>query len=94
MRTRQLIHGTVCALLLVPGMAAACGPDSASTHIGTLSGVDTASGTFSIVDAETRQNLTFHAAPALIETLDGASGMLSVRYEMNGDTLTAIDVRQ
>ncbi len=94
MHTKTLIRGTLLALTLLPAAVLACGPDSAKTHMGTLNGVDSGSGTFSIVDAETRQNLTFHAAPDLLQELNGATGMVSVRYEALGDTLTAIDVRR
>ncbi len=94
MQTLRPLRAVALALLLAPLPALACGPDSAKTHMGTLSGVDTGSGTFSIVDAETRQNLTFHATPELLQELAGASGMVSVRYESIGNALTAIDVRR
>ena len=92
MHIKNPIRGTLFALSLLPGLVLAYGPDSAKTHMGTLNGVDSGNGTFSIIDAETRANLTFHAAPDLLDELSGASGMVSVRYEALGDTLTAIDV--
>ena len=94
MHIHTLIRGTVLALILMPALGLACGPDSAKTHMGTLNGVDSGNGTFSIIDAESQQNLTFHAAPDLLEELSGASGIVSVRYETLGDMLTAIDVRR
>ncbi len=94
MHINSLIRATLLALLMTPALVLACGPDSAKTHMGTLNGVDSGNGTFSIIDAETQQNLTFHAAPDLLDELSGTSGLVSVRYEALGDMLTAIDVRR
>ena len=94
MHINSLIRATLLALLMTPALVLACGPYSAKTHMGTLNGVDSGNGTFSIIDAETQQNLTFHAAPDLLDELSGTSGLVSVRYEALGDMLTAIDVRR
>ena len=91
--TKPRLLLTLCgALLLAPALALACGPDSAKTHIGKLTGVDTSAGTFSIVDAETGQPLTFQAAQELLQGLAGHDGNVSVRYENMGGMLTATEV--
>jgi hypothetical protein len=94
MSQSRLAAALVAAAMLAPGAALACTAAGPNTHIGALTGADPASGTFSILDAETRQPLTFSAQPQVIDALVGKQGSVRVEYEEAGDALTATDVQR
>jgi hypothetical protein len=94
MSQSRLAAALVAALILAPGAALACSAAGPKTHIGALNGADPANGTFSIIDAETRQPLTFSAQPQVIDALVGKQGSVRVEYEEAGDALTATDVQR
>jgi hypothetical protein len=94
MSQTRLAAALVAAAMLAPGAALACTVAGPKTHIGALTDADPANGTFSILDAETQQPLTFSAEPQVIDSLVGKQGPVRVEFEEAGDALTATDVQR
>jgi len=90
----RLVAAIIAAAIFVPATALACSVAGPRTHVGTLTGTDPDNGTFSIIDAESRQPMTFSAQPDIIESLMGTQGVVSIDYQKSGDDLTATDVRR
>ena len=90
----RLVAALIGAAILAPAAVLACSGAGPKTHVGTLTGTDPGNGTISIIDAETRQPMTFSAPPDIIESLSGAKGVVRIDYEGSGDALTAIDVQR
>jgi len=84
----RLVAAIIAAAILAPATALACSVAGPRTHVGTLT------GTVSIIDAESRQPMTFSAQPDIIESLMGTQGVVSIDYQKSGDDLTATDVRR
>jgi len=87
----RLVAAIIAAAILAPATALACSVAGPRTHVGTF---DPGNGTFSIIDAESRQPMTFSAQPDIIESLMGTQGVVSIDYQKSGDDLTATDVRR
>ncbi|MDX1593486.1 MAG: hypothetical protein R3298_04505 [Gammaproteobacteria bacterium] len=87
-----LAAALTAAAFAVPSAALACSAAGPGTHIGSLTGADPANGTISIIDAESRQPITFSARPDLVDALVGKQGTVRIEYQGEGDELTATDV--
>ncbi len=90
-------QGIVAITMLVASVVAApvwackvAGPDK---HVGMVQAVDTQSGTFTIMDAETNAPITFQASAKLIKQVEQAQGQVMVSFEEEGpESLTAVDI--
>lgn len=86
----------ICAvsgfLAISGGAASACQVAGPNKHVGQVTAVDGAASTFTILDAETRAPITFHASKAILKDVSGASGQVMVSYEEKGGDLVAVDV--
>jgi hypothetical protein len=93
MYRRQLIAALMGALLAAGSAAAwackAAGPD---THVGMLKSVDSAAGTFTIIDAETRGPIQFLADEAMLKQLKDVKGPIGVLHEKAGTVLRALEI--
>jgi hypothetical protein len=81
------------ALALMPMAALACGSPDKMTHVGQVTGVDKKMGSFTIFDVQTASPITFVSDEALLKGLENVRDMVQVKYEHDGDTLRAIDIR-
>lgn len=72
------------------GLALACEGAGPMTHIGQVTAVD--DGSFTIVDMETRDKITFKASSEILTGLKGAAGLVKVNYQDNEGDLTAVGV--
>lgn len=75
-----------------PVAAMACEAAGPNSHVGQVTAVDPAKGTFTIMDAETREPITFIAGTDILSGLKNAKGMVKVNYEDKGDKLNAVGV--
>ena len=83
----------ILGALLAPVTVWACDSAGPSTHIGKVTALDAKKMTFTILDAQTRDAITFVATDlAIINGLKGVNGMITVNYEEDGDDLTAVGV--
>jgi hypothetical protein len=69
------------AALGVGAPALACSVLGTNTHIGPVTAVDSGKGTFTIIDAETRQPITFLADADVLKSLKDTKGQVRVMYE-------------
>ena len=91
----KLIAATLSALLLaVSASAWACSAAGPNRHVGKLLAVDRDAKSFTVLDAESRQPVTFHADESLLEGLKGVEGTILVEYEGEGSNLTATHVQR
>jgi hypothetical protein len=81
------------AVLGAAAAAPACEMAGPDTHLGTVMAVDAAQGTLTIRDAQTRVNLTFLAAPGLLQGL-AVRDEVAVVYAKDGERLRATAVRK
>ncbi|NOZ51859.1 MAG: hypothetical protein GXP08_01765 [Gammaproteobacteria bacterium] len=83
---KKTLNASILASLLLAPMAAwTCDAAGPSAHIGTVQSIDAANKTFTIVDAQSRNAITFVANNEIIEELKGAKGSIMVNYEENND---------
>ena len=75
---KAILVGT---LFIAPLATWACDAAGKSTHIGTVQAVDASGKTFTIIDAQTRQPVTFMASNEIIDGLKDAKGSVMVNYE-------------
>jgi len=92
---RNIAVGAVAALALLAlttGPVAACGPEEAMTHFGTVASIDTTAGTVTIVDAGTGGPITFKATP---DQLAGLKAQLhvSIHYAEVDGALVAQEIK-
>lgn len=93
MRKQNLIFSALIACTLFWGTATwACSGMGPDTHVGLVTGVDTQGGTFTILDAETRQPITFSASSEVLERVSKTKLQIKVTYEKKGGELVAADV--
>lgn len=83
----------IFSALVFPVVTWACDAAGPNTHIGKVLSVDPQKMTFTIRDAQTSSPITFIATNSeIIDGLKGASGMVTVNYEEDGNDLTAVGV--
>ncbi len=89
---RLLQAGFVASLLLVAGGAMACQVAGHNKHVGEITKVDGAAGTFTIHDLESDGPITFKADKAMLKDASKAKGQVMVSFEQKGDQLQAVDI--
>lgn len=82
----------ISVFITASSVTLACDAAGPMAHIGQVTAVDTGKGTFTIMDAETRSAITFHAGKDIIDGLKGVKGMVKVNYEEDGSDLNALGV--
>lgn len=70
----------------------ACEGAGPSTHVGKVLKVDSEKGTFTILDAQTVNPVTFHAGQDLITKVAASVGTAFVEYDSTGPDLVATSV--
>lgn len=81
------------AMLAASGLALACEGAGPMTHIGQVTAVDDGSGSFTIMDMQSRSHITFKANDKILTGLKDAAGLVKVNYQKNdGGDLTAVGV--
>jgi len=75
-------------MALGSGAAWSCSMAGPNTHIGAVTAVDAAAHTFTVLDAETRQPITFVATPALLKGI-AKNQQVTVTFEKDGNKLAA-----
>ena len=94
MKARNLIAALVLTMLLMTtGAALACSAVGPNTHVGMLLGIDEAAQTFTVLDAQTNQPITFLADEAILASVRNAKGRVFVDFEAEGSDLRAISVQ-
>jgi hypothetical protein len=93
MKPRIYAAVLLTAILAAPTVVWGCSAAGPNKHIGMLMNVDAATNTFTMLDAETNQPITFSADKAIIESLNNAIGMIHVDFVSEGTKLRAIDVQ-
>jgi hypothetical protein len=93
MKHRTYAAVLLTAILAAPAVVWACSAAGPNKHVGMLMNVDAATNTFTMLDAETNQPITFLADEAIIEGLSHANGMIHVNFEVEGTKLRATDVQ-
>lgn len=78
---------SVC-MVLGSSVAWSCSMAGPNTHIGAVTAVDVVASTFTVLDAETRQPITFVATPALLKGVT-KNQQVTVTFEKNGNKLAA-----
>lgn len=88
----RLVAVLVLAALLLPAAATACEVAGPNTHLGTVMALDAAGHTLTLRDAQTGQDLTFVAAPGLLQGI-AVRDRVTVVYTEEGGRLTATAIR-
>ncbi len=81
------------ALCLGSAPALACDAAGANKHVGMITAVDDQAGTFTIMDAQTNQPITFAAPKAVLGKAARTKGPATVSYREEKGGLVAEDVR-
>lgn len=91
---KNILAGAVvmAGLLAMPMASWACDGAGPSTHIGKVSSVDAAAKKFTITDVQTKGPITFAANEEILKGVKDAKGMVTVKYEEQGGSLTALGV--
>jgi len=92
MKTIQVLMAAA-ALTLATTPALACSAAGPETHVGKLLGIDLSARTFTILDAETNQPVSFEANQSMMKQVQGRTGYLKVEYQPHGDKLKAKNVK-
>jgi len=72
--------------------AFACSVAGPNKHVGQVTAVNTRTGTFTIMDAETRKPIVFAASTDIIKDAAKAKGSVMVSYEQSDGKLVAKDI--
>lgn len=78
---------------LMAAPAVACESAGPDTHVGVVTGVDTAKNTVTLKDAETGAKLTFMTRPELLKGVR-VNDQIVVGFAEDGQTLRATSIRQ
>lgn len=70
----------------------ACDGAGPATHIGKVTAVDVAGKKFTIKDVQSQGPITFAANDDIIKGVQGAKGMVTVKYHEQDGNLTALGV--
>ncbi|HHM04937.1 MAG TPA: hypothetical protein ENJ19_04230 [Gammaproteobacteria bacterium] len=94
MMSRKNSIAAVLGLILLSagGPASACEVAGPNKHVGKVMAIDTKAGTFTLLDAETRSPITFHASTDLLRQVGHAMGQVMVSYEEKAAGLVALDL--
>lgn len=82
----------VSGALVFAGGAWACQVAGHNKHVGEVTQVDKAAGTFTIHDLEADAPITFQASKDVLKDAARAKGQVMVSYEKKGDALQAKDI--
>ncbi len=93
MRYTTVMVGLLSAILLAPASSLACSALGPNKHVGTVIGLDAAAQTITVLDAQTRQPVTFLANEVLLNEARHAKGQIIVDYETEGAQLRAIGIQ-
>lgn len=70
----------------------ACDGAGPATHIGKVTAIDAAGKKFTIKDVQSQGPITFSATDDIIKGVQGAKGMVTVKYQEKDGALTAVGV--
>jgi hypothetical protein len=93
MKSTTAVAGLLAALLMAPASSQACSALGPNKHVGTVIGLDAAAQTITVLDAQTRQPVTFLADEKLLNEAMNAKGQIIVDYETEGTRLRAIRIQ-
>jgi hypothetical protein len=93
MKHTTVMVGLLSAILLAPASSLACSALGPNKHVGTVIGLDAAAQTITVLDAQTRQPVTFLANEELLNEARNAKGQIIVDYETEGTQLRAIGIQ-
>ena len=87
MMTKNGLLTTFTALLLLTSSAVfACGGENSGKHIGQVTSVNPAKNTFTIMDMESRMNITFNANTEVMAAVKkNPKASIMVNYEENDE---------
>ena len=92
MKNTTAVAGLLAAILLTPTSSQACSALGPNKHVGTVIGLDAGAQTITVLDAQTRQPVTFLANEELLNQARNAKGRIIVDYEAEGTQLRAISI--
>ncbi len=94
MMTKLMTVAALSACMtLGAGTAWSCSMAGPNTHIGPVTAVDAEANTFTVLDAETRQPITFVATPTLLKGIV-KNQQVTVTFEKDGNKLTTTAVKR
>ena len=93
MKHTTVMVGLLSAILLAPASSLACSALGPNKHVGTVIGLDAGAQTITVLDAQTRQPVTFLADENLLNEAKNAKGQIIVDYETEGTRLRAIGIQ-
>ena len=93
MKDTMYVAGLLAAILLAPVSSLACSALGPNKHVGTVIGLDGNAQTITVLDAQTRQPVTFLANEKLLSKAKNAKGQIVVDYEAEGTQLRAIGIQ-
>lgn len=82
----------VAGLAGSPAVTWACDGAGPATHIGKVTSVDAAGKKFTIKDVQSQGPITFSANDDIIKGVQGAKGMVTVKYQEKDGAYTALGV--
>ncbi|NOY62788.1 MAG: hypothetical protein GXP10_06515 [Gammaproteobacteria bacterium] len=80
---KSLLMTAAAVSLSISGAAWGCGDSDMQQHVGVIAAVDHSAGTFTIIDAETRQPIEFSADNATLKTISNNQSV-QVHYGQDG----------
>ncbi len=92
MKSTTAVAGFLAAVLMAPAASQACSALGPNKHVGTVIGLDAAAQTITVLDAQTRQPVTFLANEELLSQARNAKGRIIVDYQTEGTQLRAISI--
>ena len=92
MKSTIAVAGLLAAILMAPAAGQACSALGPNKHVGTVIGLDADAQTITVLDAQTRQPVTFLANEELLNQAKNAKGRIIVDYETEGTRLRAISI--
>jgi hypothetical protein len=92
MKSTTAAAGLLAAILMAPAASQACSALGPNKHVGTVIGLDAAAQTITVLDAQTRQPVTFLANEELLSQARNAKGQIIVDYQAEGTQLRAISI--
>ncbi len=93
MKSTTAVAGLLAAILMAPASSQACSALGPNKHLGTVISLDAAAQTITVLDAQTRQPVTFLANEELLNEARNAKGQIIVDYETEGTQLRAISIQ-
>jgi hypothetical protein len=92
--TKKLFTAAAIAAVLAGSPLAtwACEGAGPATHIGKVTSIDAAGKKFTIKDVQSQGPITFSADDDVIKGVQGAKGMVTVKYQEKDGGLTAVGV--